>query len=197
MFPKTRVRPLLLIGLLAALCVAAQPSTEDASWEIGIGLRAQLSTRLRIPPQFGLDSEHPGIGPFGWPGIRVCIGRSVIGFGVTDYGHTGFREDERGFFLEGLTTIGSTFTEEQKLRLAIGLWGKNELWIGWGGGAWWRIGDWLFLPWAGVEADIFSLPWLRIAVKTELYFPTTIVPKKLGVGLTVYVYPLTSRLSER
>jgi hypothetical protein len=194
---RTRAGLLVLVGLLAALCVAGQCEVEQPRWEVGVGARVRLSTRLRIPPEFALDSGQPGIGPVGWPGIRVRIGRSVIGFGLTDYGHTGFRRDERGFFLEGLTAIGHTFTEDQKLRVAIGLWGKNLIPALWAGGMWWRIGDWLFLPWAGIEADIFTLSWLRIAAETHLYFPTRIIPKKLGIGLTVYVYPLTSRLFEQ
>ena len=197
MFGRARVCLLLLVGLLAALCVAGQCTIEQPRWEIGVGSRVRLSARLRIPPEFALDSGQPGIGPFGWPGIRVRIGGSVIGFGVTDYGHTGYRRDEHGFFLEGLTAIGHTFTEDQKLSLTIGLWGKNAIRSLWAGGMWWRIGDWLFLPSAGIEADIFTLSWLRVTAEAQLYFPTRIIPKKFGIGLTVYVYPVTSRLFEQ
>ena len=197
MLNSTRACLLLLVGALAVLSVTGYCTIQQPGWEVGVGSRVRLSTRLRISPEFALDSGQPGLGPFGWPGIRVRMGRIVIGFGVTDYGHSGYRRDEHGFFLEGLTTIGHTFTEDQKLHLVIGLWWKNEVPVAWAGGMWWRIGDSLLLPWAGIEADIFRLSWLRVAAETQLYFPTSVIPEKLGIGLTVYVYPLASRLFEQ
>ena len=123
MLGSTRAHLLLLVGALAVLSVAGYCTIQQPGWEVGVGSRVRLSARLRIPPEFSLDSGQPGLGPFGWPGIRLHIGRSVIGFGVTDYGHTGYRRDEHGFYLEGLTTIGHTFTEDQTLS---GHWAVGE-----------------------------------------------------------------------
>jgi len=202
---STRASRIAAIGLVLVFCFMGTALADGVDWAIGLGPSIRLVSDVTWPLDFELDdgagikAYWVGAGPITWPGIRIAIGASALGAGVTHYGSIG-GWPVRGYYLEGLTPILRTFSEEHHLSLSIGARIATSTVAS--QYTWWALQSgptrkWWMLPFAGLEADLFAIPWLRISMAAVVTIPRDLIPDEITLRLAVYAYPVSSRLFGR